>query len=80
MGTQAALMMVAAIVSVLLPLVVVNCCVHRRMKKRKCEEFVKRSREAGRLAVVSVTVAVMCTAVFYWGPTTLAPDMLLGIQ
>ncbi|WP_425072398.1 hypothetical protein [Sagittula sp. S175] len=78
MATQAALMMAFAIVTMLLPLIVLKEMAKRVISKRRGEDAAARSDEAARFVIVTLTAGVMCGAVLLLGPDALSADMIMA--
>lgn len=76
MATEAVLTLAVAIVSMLLPLMVIKHMAHRIILHHKGEDAAARSAEASRLVITCGTALAMAGAVFFLGPQTVAPEML----
>lgn len=76
MATDAAILMAVAIVSMLLPLVVIKFMVKRITQHRRGDTIATRNDEAARLFIVSCTTIAMGAAVFFLGPEHVAPHMM----
>lgn len=80
MGTETTLMIAVAVISLLLPLVVIKHMVARIVRHRRGDEAAVRMNEAGRLVIVSLATAVMMGSVLLLGPESIAPHLSAPAQ
>lgn len=76
MGTEAALMMAVATISMLFPLVVIKFMVTRMLLRRRGEDAAAKGAEASRLVVVACAVMLICGTVLILGPDTFSPEIV----
>lgn len=75
MGTQAALVMVAVTLALLLPLIMVKRAVARQEFEAHGEVAAERKEEKARLVVLGVTAAAMFGLVFAYGSVVIAAQL-----
>ncbi|WP_419411618.1 hypothetical protein [Primorskyibacter sp. 2E107] len=75
MGTQAALVMVAVTLALLLPLVMVKRSVNQRTLEIAGEDVAKQRDELARLAILGIAALTMLGLFFVYGSVVVAAEL-----
>ncbi|MFW2588571.1 hypothetical protein [Sagittula sp. SSi028] len=76
MATDAAVMMAAAIMSMILPLTALKLLVKRVVRRTRGDDVAERRDDAARAAIVCCSALAMAASVYLVGPDVIGTDLV----